>query len=300
MSHMETSDKPARLINSAKAVLDADEASRIAYIRALPLFGYPRAQEGIARLEDLYSHPPISRMPNLLIYGETNNGKTVIADAFVERHAASDNALGDYVTVPVLLVQAPPGGEEMRLLSAILRRLYAPLKQSRRMDYVEGETLRLLRHVNVRILMIDEVHHLLAAGPRGQRQFLHAIKWLGNELRIPIVAFGTEDAFHAINVDPQLANRFERFPLPRWSMGPEYLRVLDSFEARLPIRRRSYLRSDEVANRILGLSEGTIGEIATIIKRAAVRAVKTGEERINMRSLERIGYTPPSRRRSEV
>jgi hypothetical protein len=47
------------------------------------------------------------------------------------------------------------------------------------------------------------------AGPLlRQRQFLNVIKHLGNELQIPIVAAGTQDAFNAIQTDPQLANRF--------------------------------------------------------------------------------------------
>jgi hypothetical protein len=34
-------------------------------------------------------------------------------------------------------------------------------------------------------------------------------QYLGNELKLPIVAVGTQDAFNAISTDPQLANRFE-------------------------------------------------------------------------------------------
>jgi hypothetical protein len=75
-----------------------------------------------------------------------------------------------------------------------------------------------------------------------QRQFLNVIKHLGNELQIPIVAAGTQDAFNAIQTDPQLANRFETAGLRRWTMGEDYLRLLASFEVALPLEQRSGAR----------------------------------------------------------
>jgi hypothetical protein len=42
------------------------------------------------------------------------------------------------------------------------------------------------------------------------------LRWLGNELQIPLVALGTAEALRAIQSDDQLANRFSPFPLPLW------------------------------------------------------------------------------------
>ncbi len=60
-----------------------------------------------------------------------------------------------------------------------------------------------------------------------------------NELRIPIVGVGTRDADLAIRSDDQLENRFEPIPIPRWKEGDDLLSLLASFEAVLPLRRRS-------------------------------------------------------------
>jgi hypothetical protein len=46
-------------------------------------------------------------MPSLLVVGDTNAGKTMIANRFVQLHPACDNPGGDAAVVPVLLVQAP-------------------------------------------------------------------------------------------------------------------------------------------------------------------------------------------------
>ena len=43
------------------------------------------------------------------------------------------------------------------------------------------------------MLIIDELHNMLAGGPAVRREFLNLIRFLGNVLRIPIVGVGTED-----------------------------------------------------------------------------------------------------------
>lgn len=58
-------------------------------------------------------------------------------------------------------------------------------------------------------------------------------------------------------------------------MGEEYLRLLTSFEALLPLKKPSNLVEDRIAMKILSLSEGTIGEISTILKKSAIQAIAT-------------------------
>lgn len=52
-------------------------------------------------------------------------------------------------------------------------------------------------------MIIDEVHHLLAGSVREQRQLLNQLKFISNELRMPIVALGTSEALYAMQTDPQ-------------------------------------------------------------------------------------------------
>jgi GTPase SAR1 family protein len=54
------------------------------------------------------------RMPNLLIVGDTNAGKTMLANRFVQVHPADDNPHGEAAIVPVLAIQTPPGPDEGR------------------------------------------------------------------------------------------------------------------------------------------------------------------------------------------
>jgi hypothetical protein len=48
----------------------------------------------------------------------------------------------------------------------------------------------------------DEIQHVLAGPLLKQRQFLNVIKHLGNELRIPVVAAGTQDAANTDSTRP--------------------------------------------------------------------------------------------------
>jgi type II secretory pathway predicted ATPase ExeA len=284
---------------TAKLLL-LSKAERIERIQSPRWIGYPRAQEVIGKLEDLLVYPKTHRMPNLLIVGETNNGKTMLVNRFKKKHPAIDNPCGDGIVVPVLLIQAPPVPDEGRFYNTILEALFAPYKTNDRVDKKQFQAIKLLRYVGLKILVIDEIHHILAGNMNKQRAFLNVIKYLGNELQIPIVGLGTKDAFRAIQTDPQLANRFESALLPAWKMDETFLRLLISFERMLPLMNESGLHDVSLATKIYSMSEGCLGEISTLLTQAAVRAVKTGKERIDAKLLDSLNWVSPSNRKRQI
>ena len=91
-----------------------------------------------------------------------------------------------------------------------------PDRASERVEAEQNVAVRLMRATDVQLLVIDEVHNLLCGTRDRQRRFLNALRWLGNELQIPLVAVGTAEAMRAIHSDDQLANRFTPFVLPPW------------------------------------------------------------------------------------
>jgi hypothetical protein len=270
---------------------------RIAKIQGNRWIRYPIADRIATKLEELLLLPRTHRMPNLLIVGETNNGKTALVRRFVRGHPPQESAGDVPASIPVVAVEAPPVPDERRLYQAILREAFAPFRSSARAGQLEHEVVRLLAAIGVKVLIIDEIQHVLAGPLLRQRAFLNVIKHLGNELQMPIVAVGTQDAFNAIQTDPQLANRFEPAALQRWTMGEDYLRLLASFEKLLALEQRSDLLDPAMAIKVLSLSEGTIGEISALLCRAAIAAIESGTERITIASLDRCGYVAPSERR---
>ncbi|MBO0952630.1 TniB family NTP-binding protein [Fibrella forsythiae] len=125
--------------------LDKAAPQRVRDLATGPIIGYPLAKRAMDCMEDLLVHPPTHRMPNLLLVGHTNNGKTVIADRFLQQHPAYVLPGEDHVRMPVLMVQAPPVPDEKRFYNGILERLFTPYKVN---DKIDRKWLWCVRIVN--------------------------------------------------------------------------------------------------------------------------------------------------------
>lgn len=234
-------------------------------------------------------------MPNLLLVGATNNGKSMIIERFRRQHPPSSTP--DIEQIPVLCVQMPSDPSIPRFYTAVLAALGAPIWTRRSVPELEQLALSILRNVGVRVLVIDELHNVLAGRADVRREFLNLLRFLGNELRIPLVGVGTREAYLAIRSDDQLENRFEPFTLPLWESNAEARSLLASFASSFPLQRNSELDSEDMARYLIARSEGTIGELASLLMEAAVTAVDCGEESINRRTLNMVDYDGPSIRR---
>ena len=106
------------------------------------------------------------------------------------------------------------------------------------------------------MLVIDEVHSLLAGTYRPQRVMLNTLRFLAKDLRIPLVCAGTADAKRALMTDQQLADRFEAAELAPWRNDEPFCRFLATYQAMLPLRKRSDLLAAPVRQSIIDLSEG--------------------------------------------
>ena len=285
------------LNESPRAALALSDQERINFIRRPRWIGYTKAKQVIAQLENLLTHPKTHRMPNLLVVGETNNGKTMIVNRFHQLHPVADDPNAERCQWPVLVIQAPPVPSEARFYTAILEKLSAPYRSGDSVYKKQFQALKILSRVRVQIMIIDEIHQIVAGKIGAQRQFLNTIKYLGNELQIPIVGVGTYEAFNALQTDPQLANRFEPTVLPRWEQGQEYLRLLSSFERMLPLKQATRLTGEDLAFKLLSMSEGTIGELSTLLTRAAIGAIEKRTETITPKLLDGIGWIRPSERK---
>lgn len=288
----------AHLRPEARELARLPAAERLARVPANRWIGYSRASKAIALLERLLACEPGRVRPrNLLVVGPTNNGKTAIAEHFLRTHPQHVSDNGEHEIIPVLLVQMPPAPTVRRFYAAVLAGLGMPGMMFGRSPDHEAMALRLLRQVGCRMVVLDELHNLLAAPGQRQRELLNLLRYLGNELRIPLACLGTREAYLAIRSDDQLENRFEPFLLPPWEDGPEFGRLLASFEAVLPLCEPSGLGAPAMRIHVLRRSEGTIGEVAALLSAALEAALLAGEERIGPSVLEAANYQPPTIRR---
>lgn len=278
-------------------ILSSSDSERIEAIKKFKWIGYTEANNILDKMEDCMNYPNNHRMPNILIVGDSNNGKTALLNRFNMKNEAFICEKTNNLINPVLLIQAPPEPDERRFYNAILEKLFAPSKTSERLDSRQNRVIKLLQKLEVKVLVIDEIHHVLAGTPKKQRLFLNVLKYLSNELRIPLVCAGTKLAFNAIQTDHQLSNRFEPNILRRWKNDLEFKRLLLSFERILPLKKESGLVQNHISSKILSMSDGLIGEVSKILELASIFAIEDGSEKITIKVLNSIDYTTPSNRK---
>ncbi len=257
---------------------------------------YERAERILQKLTYLLRLPQTDRMPNLLIASPTNNGKTAILRRHIRQYKAKRDPNAEADFVPVLYVEVPPKPTEGDLYEAIIRALNGRLRHSARTPEKRYEAITLMQNVKVRMLILDEIQHILNAKRDSMQPMLDTIKSIGNQVKIPIVGAGTLEALQVFTRCVQLANRFEAMRLSKWQMNDEYLRFLAAFQTVLPLRKPCCLTEETLARAILRFSEGTIGEITTLLRYAAMHAISSGTEVIDEKALRDCGYTPPSDR----
>jgi hypothetical protein len=132
--------------------------------------------------------------------------------------------------------------------------------------------------------VLDEVNGMLAGTFRQQRIFLNSLRFLANDLKVPLVCAGTDLARQAILTDAQLAERFEAFHLPRWKNDRAFARRLKSLAAILPLRTPSDLKASQVRARIHALTDGVTARIFRLVETASEAAIVSGKERLDLES----------------
>ena len=145
--------------------------------------------------------------------------------------------------------------------------------------------LRLLSAVGLQVLVIDEVHNILAGSHRDQRVVLNTLRYLSNRLQISLVCFGVMDAREAISGDVQLARRFEEFSINRWAANEQFETLVFSILRNTPLRKPTVLTPKSL-RRILQVTEGITANIFHMINGLAADAAQSGHEQITDEGIE--------------
>ena len=173
--------------------------------------------------------------------------------------------------------------------------MQAPI--NRRGTDMELLGLRLLHRQPPKVMIIDEVHHLLAGSGREQRQLLNQLKFISNELRMSIVALGTSDALIAMQTDPQIASRFEPFALPKWRESSEFRAFVASFGRLLPLEKPSAFGDKAIVHKLISASDGLTGKVTTLLSQAAELAIRQKVECITADLIDQAAASATYKRR---
>ena len=283
-----------KLTNIAKELLNKSINERISKCKEQVWIPYPQASNILNELEDLFAHPKKERMPNLLIVGDTNNGKTTILNRFLKQHPMYLDVIN---IIPIIKISAPISPSHNALYEKILDELWVPYGTTESASKKEYQVKNILKDVQTKMIIIDEFQDIFHGRIGNQRQFLAAIKHLGTDLQIPIVAAGVWEVQSVMTADSQISNRFETLKIEKWKPDKNFARLLISFESTLPLKEASNLHSKEMFTKLYDMSEGLIGELSRILEKASVFALKHNKERIDVDILNSINYIKPSLRR---
>lgn len=292
-----------KLILEAEDFLLKSDEERIGYISKKRWINYPKAQNIFDILDDLKKYEKDkSRISSILLVGASTNGKTSLLEEFINKYPPYDNYvkdnqkikeefLGDYhsIGVPILYVIAPSEPSETRLYNQILYAVNAPFNEGLSISKKQHLVEYYLNILNIEMLIIDEIHNILSGSVTKQKQVMNAIKNLSNTLKIPIVLAGIKDALRAVSTDSQIMSRFRPVFLPKWVMDKEYVSLISTFIASFPLKNESII-SQPLAQEILNISNGCIGDISDLLKEAAVYAIKTESERITLSEIKNCGF----------
>jgi hypothetical protein len=283
-----------KLTSTAQFFLNKSIEDRIKKCKEQVWIPYTQAQLIMDELEELFDYPKKDRMPNLLIVGDTNNGKSTILKQFIDKHPMY---LEGCTIIPIIKITAPIAPSHNALYEKILDELLVPYGISESASRKEYQVKKILQDIQTKMIIIDEFQDIFHGDVRQQRKFLAGIKHLGNDLQIPIVAAGVWEVQSVMSADPQMANRFETLKLKKWNPDIEFARLLASFESTLPLKEPSNLHSKELFKMLFDMSEGYIGELATLLQKASVFALKKNKEKIDVDILKSINFIKPSLRR---
>lgn len=125
---------------------------------------------------------PRVRMPCLLVYGVSGAGKSMLLEKF-KRDNAPKRIKSDGHR-PIIATQMPPVPVVRSLYGEIVRTLGSNVRPTARFYELEHEAITLLTHAHPKLLIIDEIQHLLSCSAREQRAALNMVKYISNELRM--------------------------------------------------------------------------------------------------------------------
>lgn len=282
------------LTDSARDALDLTDEERIEKIYKQSFVAYSAANDILNELERLINFPKCDRMPNLLIVGGTNNGKSTILNRFIEMHPSGTTPIG--TIVPVVKIQAPINATHVALYEKILEHFQIPYSGNASAAKKEMQAVESLRNAGTKMLIIDEFQDIFHSVGSQQKKFLTGVKHLGNDIKIPIVAAGVETVQSVVAQDPQLANRFDVIKLGKWNFNKEFGRLLMSFMRTMPLKKTSSVSKKVESTYLFQQSEGILGEVITLLQRAAEEAIKSGKEMIDIEILEKTRFVKPADR----
>jgi len=216
------------------------------------------------------------------IVAPARTGKTRICELFALKHKPQ-KLPGRRNIVPVLYLQAtedcPPG----EFFALILESLSFPISTtSGSLADLRRQVLSLLDESKVKMLIIDEANFL-------KLKTYSEVRRIYDKLNISIVLVGTDRLDAVIKRDEQVHDRFRtcyRFGVLSEKKFKEVLEIWEEDIVRLPLP--SNLTSSKMLKLLHGKTQGKVGHLDKILRKAAILALKNNLKKIDEPTLKEV------------
>lgn len=232
----------------------------------------------------------------MLLTGESRTGKTHAVRLFAYNHPASfiDGSKHEPVVHLELQGKATESGTATQMLAAL-----SDLKP--RQGTVEQKHARVVKHIRtlgVKLLIVDEAHHLVERKP-GQQNRLYAatesFKYISNVTGCSMVFVGIPAIESIVEVNDQFAQRtthcirITEYDLTDPDDLEDYGDIVREMCGMLPIKVDAQLLDDAVMPEWHLATRGRIGNLSELLRASAVYAFYAGQKVIDLDAL-RIAY----------
>ena len=272
--------------------LEMSDEERIYFIQKDKWIDYPLANKVLLKMQDIFNAPKSIRSRGMLLYGDSNNGKTAILKKFYRDFSKEEyiDEDGDLIhLMPIVYVISESSSDESVMFSKILSAMNVPVNHKEKVTKKKEEVIYNLGIMKTKLIIIDEIQNVLQGPYNKMTQLITSLKTLNNTTAIPIILAGTQDAMSAISIDNQTKSRFKPLELPNWNNDENFSRFITTIEAMLPLKKASNLYQNyELLTYIHELSNGCIGEVIDILKDASIYAIRTKSERITKKEIKEI------------
>lgn len=283
-------DSFSHLSPTCKILMEGSDAARIDFIHHDRWINHEIGSQIRKKINSSLFLPRNSQALCMLIIGIGGAGKSSLLDRVIKDCESWAQRHGE--PLPYLQLTLPPEPTLKTTISALCERFDLTTSYASK-GSLPVQFQFLLKTKKIRGLFIDEFNHVLAANRVEVRKLLNFFKNLsGPPWSLDLIAFGTNEAMHAVKMDIQLSSRFQIFEIPLWSADEEFRAFLATYEKYLPLARPSNLASREIVTYLTKKLEPTTRNIINRLKWAAMTAVVEGAECITLDILDRSETLP--------
>lgn len=258
---------------------------------------FPHVKTTLAELERLFSYDCADEeAEHLLIIGESGVGKSTLLRRFRDLHPPVSH--DEYTAVPVLYVALDSACSIKKLARSLLLELGSKYWDKGDESQLTYQLICLLRGCRVRLVILDEVNHLVdKGGEKTHHNIADRIKRLSDATHLPFVLAGIPRAERLLDTNDQLRSRFRHvisiqpFSMEDKDRESEFRSVLLSFRRLLGDIPSVDLSHRTIARAFVFATGGRLREIRKLLIRAVELAFERSTPQLTAADLSRAFET---------